>query len=103
MAIVHKIEQKDSPMRGSFALSVGLILAVPTLAAATTAPLDIHHGTVRHHHLLMHRRVAEVQAMRPVQPMVFSSTQRVPHRVYEREGLAWNPSDCIDYGCIGNN
>lgn len=90
-------------MRVNFALVVALLLAVPTLAAAATAPQDIHHGTARHHHMLMHRRVVEVEAMRPAHPMDFSSTQRVPHRTYEREGLTRNPSDCVVYGCIGNN
>ncbi len=41
--------------------------------------------------------------MPPARPVLFSATQRVPHRVYEQEGLTRDPSDCVVYGCIGNN
>ncbi len=90
-------------MRRRFALSVALTLAVPAMALATTAPQDIHRGTLHHHHALIHRRVTDMQVMPPVRPMAFSSTLHVPHRVYEQEGLTRNPSDCVIYGCIGNN
>ena len=85
------------------ALSFALILAVPAMAIAATAPEGIHRGTLRHHQPMIHRRVAETQVIPPMRPMVFSSAQRVPHRVYEIEGLTRNPSDCVVYGCIGNN
>lgn len=77
------------------------MLATPAIALAATGPLATHRGTVRHP--LIHRRVAEVHAVRPARPMFFSSTLRVPYRVYEQEGLTRNPSDCVVYGCIGNN
>ncbi len=85
------------------ALSFALVFAVPAMAVAATTSVGIHRGTLRHHHPMIHRTVAETQVMPPMRPTVFSSAQRVPHRVYEIEGLTRNPSACVVYGCIGNN
>ncbi len=90
-------------MRRKFALSIALILAVPAAAVAATEPQGIHRGALHHRHLPSRRRIVEVQPMPPVRPVLFSATQRVPHRVYEQEGLTRDPSDCVVYGCIGNN
>ncbi len=90
-------------MRRIFALSIALILSVPATAVAATEPQGIHRGALHHHHLPTRRRVVEVQAVPQSQSVLFFATQRVPHRVYEQEGLTRDPSDCVVYGCIGNN
>ena len=80
-----------------------MILAVPATAMAVTEAQGAHRGTLYHQDLPTRRRVVEVQAVPQLQPTLFSATRRIPHRVYEQEGLTRSPSDCVVYGCIGNN
>ncbi|MBV8795490.1 MAG: hypothetical protein JO136_11215 [Hyphomicrobiales bacterium] len=67
----------------SVALLVALGFAAPTAAFAETTESLVPH---RAHHMNAH------------QARAMSHRRRM-----EVEGLSRNPSDCVKYGCVGNN
>ena len=82
--------------RSSLAASAvtALVLAGSTAAFAQDAshPMRV---AVRSHRALAGQRAAGEGA--------FLAPRRVPHSVYEREGLSRDPDACAVWGCVGNN
>ncbi len=79
--------------------AITMLLATPTTPFAEGGSRHSDRGAAHSRHSLAHEHVGAVRSERAIA----SSSQHIPHNVYEREGLSRNPEDCVIWGCVGNN